>query len=238
MYDSYTREEVEAAFRIYLLLQKKGELRRRDFMDLFEKYSSNPKVRDIFVSVFEPMAEAKVLESEDVLYLVPEPESDYLSYNNEQLRELMRLDNNTELYCAYFVILCLLSEFFGADFLDEVLREYILVKDLERVVSASFESIEPHMDELEVDSGFNLRAAYEHWKSMEEYRELERMKASKTNRYSFILRVCSFLQSQGLVNLVQEREIYITRKTELIVRNFYAGKETKEKLLKLISGRL
>jgi len=39
------------------------------------------------------------------------------------------------------------------------------------------------------------------------------------------------------VNLIQEREIYITRKTELIVRNFYAGKETKEKLLKLIGGR-
>jgi len=73
------------------------------------------------------------------------------------------------------------------------------------------------------------------WRDLPEYDQtLVRLRGSKNNRVSFILKVCAFLQEEGLVVVAHDREIYITEKLHQMVQKYYSDGGRKEQLLALI----
>jgi hypothetical protein len=237
MSEFYRGEKVQTALTLFLELIRRGQVNADDDLELIQAYKNDPEVQELLTELFESQAEVKILETVDRLYLSPNMDNRFFGYTNEQLRQRLRLYDNKELYLAYFVILSLLAMFYGSDSFEEVSRYYVTVQDLEQFITAKLESLkqEADMDALEQAAEYNLKTSAELWQDMPEYdTEIKQLRRTTRNRISLILRVCSFLQDEGLVLVQGEREIYILDKTEQMVRKYYSDNERKEKLLGLI----
>lgn len=218
VFESYKAETIASALQIFLELAKKGELHAEEYPQMVQTYKTDLEVQGLLTNIIEPMADVKILESLYVLYLSPNLDNRFFGYTNEELRQRMGLSVNRELYLAYFIILSLLAMFYGEDSLSEVSRTYVTVGDLEQFVSERLKSIStaPELPDLEKELEINLQSSVELWQDMPEYDpDLKALRRSTKNRISFILKVAKFLEEDGLAHVEQDREIYLTQKTEL-----------------------
>ncbi|KLU60190.1 hypothetical protein CEB3_c36210 [Peptococcaceae bacterium CEB3] len=240
MFESYKAETVASALEIFLELVKKGELHAEEYPQLVQTYKTDLEVQGLLTNIVEPLADVKILESLYVLYLSPNLDNRFFGYTNEELRQRLGLTLNRELYLAYFIILSLLAMFYGEDSLSEVSRSYVTAADLERFVSERLQSLAgaAELPEWEKELEVNLLSSVELWQDMPEYDpELKTLRRSNKNRISFILRVARFLEEDGLAHVEQDREIYLTQKTEQMVRKYYSERNRQEKLLSLLCAR-
>ncbi|NPV26740.1 MAG: hypothetical protein HPY81_04595 [Firmicutes bacterium] len=239
MGEFYRAEKVSTAIKIFLELVRRGQLNADDELELVQAYKNDVEVQTLLTEVLEPLADVQILETLDRLYLSPGPDNRFFGYTNEQLRQRLKLYDNKELYLAYFVIMCLLAMFYGSDSLEEVTRYYVTVEDLEQFVTSKLANLRQteNIKQIEAEVEYNLLTSAELWQDMPEYdTEIKYLRRTTKNRISFILRVCAFLQEEGLVVVQGEREIYLQDKTEQMVRKYYADLGRKEKLLGLIGG--
>jgi len=237
MFESYKAETVATALQIFLELARQGELHVEENPELVQAYKSDIEVQGLFANIIEPLADVKVLESLYVLYLSPNLDNRFFGYTNEELRQKMGLNTNRELYLAYFIILCLLAMFYGEDSLSEVSRSYVTANDLEQFVTVRLREIGStgELTEQEKELEINLQSSVELWQDMPEYDpELKALRRSTKNRISFILKTARFLEEEGLAHVEVDREIYITDKTEQMVRKYYSDRGRQEKLLAML----
>jgi len=240
MFESYKAETVETALKIFLELARIGQLHQEDYPEMVQAYKTDQEVQGLFTNIIEPLADVKILESLYVLYLSPNMDNRFFGYTNEELRDKMKLSTNRELYLAYFVILSLLAMFYGEDSLSEVSRSYVTASDLERFVSTRLEDLGANIDlpDLEKELEINLLSSVELWQDMPEYDpELKALRRSTKNRISFILKVAMFLEAEGLAHVEQDRELYVTEKTEQMVRKYYSDRGRQGKLLTILCAR-
>ena len=108
----WTQEDVRLAFRIFLQLLPTGHI---EDLELLYHYEQNPNVRLILEEIIEKEADLKIFSMGSHLYLSPGVNNRFFGYTNEELRSAMKLENNSELYLAYFAMLCLLAQFYNSD---------------------------------------------------------------------------------------------------------------------------
>ena len=240
------------ALKIFLELVRKGQIHLEEAPELVQAYKTDSEVQGLLTNLVEPLAGVKILDSLYTLYLSPNLDNRVFGYTNEQLRQLLGLKDNRELYLAYFIILALLALFYGEDSLGELSRTYVTIHDLEQFVTGKLADItgigkngvnaekgeNQELEELEKELEINLKSSVELWQDMPEYDpELKKLRGTTKNRISFILKVGAFLQEEGLALVQQEREIYLTEKTEQMVRKYYSDRGRKDKLLTLLCAR-
>jgi hypothetical protein len=237
MFESYKAESVEKGFKLLLELVQKGSIGLDS--DLLLDYRNDPELQDLFSNIFEPQAKVKLIDTINTLYLVPETDNRVFGYTNEQLRQKLKLGDNKELYLAYFLITCLLALFYGSESMEEVQRSYVKYEELERFATLKLRELGDgeESEELEKELEINLRSTKDLWLDMQEKDEsITRLRSTTKNRASFIAKVCSFLSDEGLIH-EQGTEIYVSEKTEQIIRKFYSDSQQKSKLLSLLTAR-
>ena len=142
---------------------------------------------------------------------------------------------------VYFIILVMLTEFFGENSLNDTVIEYITVEDLENSVSRRLENLEvkpaEELKNLRDSEAFNFSDVVKFWKELERYEDLKRPRASYKNRYSFVLRAIDFLQKEGLVVLEADRNMYITSRTQFIVRRYFSDDRIRKRMLTIVEGK-
>jgi hypothetical protein len=236
----WSQEDVRLAFRIFLQLLPTGRIEDQEFL---YHYEQNPNVRFILEEIMEKEADVKIFSMGGFLYLSPGVNNRYFGYSNEQLRTLMKLANNSELYLAYFAMLCLLAQFYNSD--DQALtsRQFLPLEELEAIMTghvaeiqaAQAEQIEALEEELQV----NLSSVASLWTELPAFNEtLKHQRRGRNNRISFLLRVLSFLENEGLVQVLDDSEIRLLPKLEHLVVKYYFHSQRKDYLLQLLAQPL
>lgn len=107
------QDDMRWAFRIFLKLLKDKKIDEKDakYIHMYQR----TKVRDVIEEIIEKEANVKIFEAERAIYLTPGIDNTCFGYTNAEIREKMKLKDNSKLYLAYFVILCLLAKFYNSD---------------------------------------------------------------------------------------------------------------------------
>lgn len=235
------RDDVRWAFRIFMKLLQQGviEEHERDYHYAFQR----SEVRQVLEEIVEQEAEVKIFAAGGHIYLTPGVDNRYLGYTNAELRERMKLRNNSELYLAYFVILCFLAKFYNSEDQSFTSRQFVPLEELEETVTEHIQTVieaEPgEVERQEETYQLNLRSVAETWQDMPAFDEsVKNLKSARNNRVSFLLRVMGFLEEEALVQILEERELRMLPKMEHLVEKYYFHSQRKEMLLALLSHPL
>ena len=122
---------------------------------LYEEYSHNSEVYDIVMRIFKKM-DIHVYEYNNSLFISAGNNNRVFGYTNEELKRLMGLRLNKELFIVYFIIYNIITEFYK-DSANSTYLEYIRIEDVIRSVDASLLGLIDHsngivMEEAEEES--------------------------------------------------------------------------------------
>jgi hypothetical protein len=237
----WQKEDVQWAFRIFNKLLQTGTIdeTERDYHYAYQR----SEVRQIIEEVIEQEAEVKIFSTAGNLYLTPGVDNRYFGYTNAELREKMKLRNNSELYLAYFIILCLLAKFYNSEDQSLAARQFVPVEELEETVTNQVEIVlaadEADVAVQEENYQLNLRSVAETWQDIPAFDDkVKNLKSARNNRVSFILRVMRFLEEEGQVQVLEEREVRLLPKMEHLVVKYYFHSQRKDYLLQLLAQPL
>jgi hypothetical protein len=233
----YRAEDVRWAFKIFMYLLKNGSI-SEDEREYHYAYQKN-EVRHIIEEIMNEEAEVMIFSLGGVIYLTPGIDNWFLGHSNAQLRDKMKLRTNSELYLAYFIILNLLAEFYNSEDQSLATRQFLLLQNLEEMVTEQINKIddtdEQALERREEELQLNLSAVAEVWLDLPPFDdELKNIRRGRKNRISFILRVLSFLEDEGLIQVLENEEIRLLPKLEHLIVKYYFNSTRKDQLLQLI----
>ncbi|HHV43527.1 MAG TPA: hypothetical protein GXX57_02505 [Firmicutes bacterium] len=232
----WTKEDVQLAFRIFIELLDRQVTDERELLYAYQR----KEVREILETVIEAEAGVKIFALADRLYLSPGLDNRIFGYTNEELREKMKLQDNQELYLAYFTILCLLAKFYNSDDQSLAARQFLPLEELEETITAYLQRVREtapkQVEEASQELQLNLASCAEIWLDMPAFDEsLKHPRRGRNNRISFLLRVLSFLENEGLVQIIQDAEVRLLPKLEHLILRYYFHSQRKDELLALLS---
>lgn len=222
----FDEETLIKAYQLHQRLLVAGEISKKKEAELYRLYL-DPDVRDILNRVFLPVDDAVIIKAEETLYLVPKMENDAFSYSNDELKRLLKLKDNKELYLAQFIWINVISEFYGDQYLlTGQTRSFIKVDEILNKVKeyvGKFEKIpEEQRIELAVIHQLDIPGIVEAWRSLSEVTEkVKNVSKARTKDYGFFLKVLGFWEDEKLVVIKEKEEIVLTDKMLNIVGNFY-----------------
>lgn len=234
-------EDVRSAFRIFMRLLEKGVIEESE-REYQHEYLRN-EVRYILEEVVEREADVKIFSAGGTIYLTPGVDNRFFGYTNAELREKMGLRNNSELYLAYFVILNLLAKFYNSTDQSLASRQFVPLEELEETITRHVHSVmEAEPEEVEIQEenfDINLRSVAEVWLDLPPFDDhVINLNRARNNRISLLLRVMKFLEEEGLVQVLEDREVRLLPKMEHLVLKYYFNSQRKDYLLQLLARDL
>lgn len=242
MLSEYHRSVVEEAFAVHLELFTSGMLDSVASPELYRSYRDDPEVGRLVDEVFLAGMNCATVRAEETYYLVPGLEDSPLAMSNAELRTALSVRNNTEMYTAMFVILCIISILY-TDEGSVGKATYVSAKRLEEYVTDRLKRVSEPIDaeqaaeieDIQEDCEYRLKDISDHWLELPVYDEsLEQPLRSWGNRFSFILRVARFLENEGFLRMVEERDLYPTGKLNAVVTQYYPQPKNRDRLLRLV----
>ena len=235
----WNSDDVRLATRIFIHLLKEGQIVDRE---LYHAYNQGD-VRLILEEIVEKEADVKIFSARDSLYITPGVDNRYFGYTNAELRSKMKLKDNSQLYLAYFSILCLLAKFYNSDDQSLTSRQFVPLEELEQTVTAHVKEVveaqEQRPDDVKAFSGesyLNLPAVASAWQDLPAFDDTKKsLRRARNNRISFLLHVFGFLEQEGLVQVLEDREVRLLPKIEHLIIKYYFHSERKDKLLTLLA---
>lgn len=233
--EKVSTESVKKAFEIFLKLLEKSGISSEEYPEYFEALEDEET--EYVLRLIEEEADILIIRTGDSMFYSPGTENTLFGYKNEELRKEMRLDNNTELYTAYIVILGILIKFYSGENYNSKCRTILKIEELEQFITSKMAAAarEEHPDERDEELKFNFTDVSEYWLNMPAYDErIVRHAASKGTRISLISRVLSFLENQGLVNVDNDSDIFTTTRMDAVVTGYYPESARKKEILSYI----
>lgn len=193
--------------------------------------------------ITEQMAKALDLEIykfNDSLYVSPAVDNEIFGYTNQELiKSLAYVKNNTELYLCYFIMYCIMTIFYKESsyytYIEYVKLSQIYEKVNLRLISILNENVDFGSYE---NAEYSFKSIAEIWINLPDSKEdLEDVNTEKTGRtkLGFIKSVCNFMKSEGLLKENTEENHYVkTPRFAAIISGYYNGKENKNKILDLL----
>jgi hypothetical protein len=154
--------------------------------------------------------ECEVLMYNGTLYLIPNADNTYLGYSRAQLKNtlLKGTENLGHYYLYMFIILLILVEFYGTEYGRGHSRDFIQIGIFMNKVR---DALKNGTEMQENDSQIPFERMLAIYEQMEEGIGT----AKRASQYGCIRLVCKFLESQGLINWMEnEDQIRTTRKLD------------------------
>ncbi len=237
----WAKDDVQWAFRIFMKLLEEGTI-REDFRDYHFAYQRS-EVRHIVEELIEKEASVKIFQTGGTLYITPGVDNLLFGYTNAELREKIKLRDNGELYLAYFSMLCLLAKFYNSEDQSLASRQFVPIEELEQTITDYVQTVsetaEDQLELLEESYQLSLRSVAEKWLDLPTFDDkIKNLRGARNNRISFLLRVLRFFEEEGLVLVLEEREIRLLPKLQHLILKYYFHGQRKEMLLQLLSEGL
>ena len=234
----WDKEDVQWAFRIFMHLLKHGVIDDSE-RELHYAYKKK-EVYQILEEIMEKEADVKIFSMGKNIFITPGVDNRFFGYKNAELRDKMKLDNNSQLYLAYFAILCLLGKFYNSEDQSLASRQFISLEELEETITGHVDEVlasdKESIESVEDDLKLNLRKVADVWDELPPYDDkLKNPKRGKNNRISFLLKVMTFLEDEELITIMEDYTIRLLDKLEHLVMKYYFHSERKERLLQFVA---
>lgn len=215
---------MDKALELYAKLTMGEEVTRShpENGSLYEAYYQNAEVYEIFNQILKKL-NLSIYEYKEALYLSAGEGNRVFGYTNEELKRLMGLRYNRELYLGYYIMYQLLLCFYQ-DSASYQIREYVRLEEIVKEVSGSLAAITAdlgiyNMDEIEEKSFKSIALLWEEL-PLVTGEEREQLRASRASQLGITKLICNFLISQGLFLEVKER-YYPTDRMRALTEQYF-----------------
>jgi hypothetical protein len=235
--ENVNTDSVRKAFRIILDLIGKSEIKKTDDPIQFNDYE-DPEI-SYLVHLLEEEAGIIIIRTGDTLYYSPRVDNKLLGFTNAELRKILRLSNNTELYVVYIIILAIMIKFYNGEDYNNKCRTMLKIEELENYITKKMESVSvlDNNKDGEIDEAlsYNFTSAAKLWLHTPKYDEkIIQHSLARGTRVSFIFKTVYFLRDQGLANIDNENEIFTTNKMDALVMGYYPENRRKKEILSFL----
>ncbi|MDD4779860.1 MAG: DUF6063 family protein [Tissierellia bacterium] len=231
----YTMDEIKDSSEIMYYLLENGQISEERERELFKKYSESENIMSI-VKNQGSLYKCSVETYNRVIYLIPDVTNDFLGYSKGELKKLLCKSNSNDkdYYLSQFVILTLLVVFYSSQGRTSKNREFLKGWELQNIVSEKLkEGLEKSKDEsFENESGIAYSNIVERWEAL---RSTDKITMQKTTKEGFIINILKFLETQGLINYLDEEDkIYTTKKLDNFMDWNLLNKNNYNRVLKAL----
>lgn len=230
-------KSLEKALDIYSTLITGQEVSRSnaDTRELYEEYYGNQAVYDITNRLMKKL-NLNVYEYEDSIYITAGDGNRIFGYTNDDMKRLLGLRVNKELYMVYFIMYNALLSFYQ-DSASFQVKEYVKLSDMLEQVSSYLSRITSDlsvysMSELEEDSFKTIALLWDELPAVTSD-DKDKNRASRASRVGYIKLTFNFLVAQKLFVEVEDR-YYPTKRFKAIAENYF--EEYKGRIYKALGG--
>ena len=231
------QRSLEKALDIYAALITGQEIsgKNPDTCDLYEEYYANAAVYDIVTRMMKKL-NLNIYEYKDAIYLTAGEGNRIFGYTNDDMKRLLGLRLNRELYMVYFIMYNALLLFYQ-DSASYQVKEYVRLEDVLEQVSTYLSAITKDLSVYSMSSveeeSFQALALLWDELPLVTSDEKDKTRASRASRTGYVKLTFNFLQEQKLFVAVEDR-YYPTDRFHAIVENYF--EEYKGKLYKVLGG--
>ncbi|MBU3188975.1 DUF6063 family protein [Clostridium bowmanii] len=214
---------MEKALELFSKLITGESVSAKDNTDLYEEYNSNMEMYNIFGSMIDKL-NLTLYQHKEALYITAGEKNKVFGYTNEELRKMLGLKVNKELYTCYFIIYNIITLFYK-DSSSYTFQEYIKIEDVLRSVDGSLSSIISKLDviaknELEENSFNAIAVLWEELPLTHSNELVVNTRAYKGSKLGYIKIVFNFLKDQNLFIEVEER-YYANDRFKALIENYF-----------------
>ena len=189
---------------------------------LYEAYNSNSEVNDIVDTMIKKM-NLKIYDYNYSLFLTAGDHNRVFGYTNEELKRILSLRLNKELYLCYFIMYHIMTHFYN-DSASYTYVEYIKVEDVITSVEASLKNIIANLNimvknEIEESSLEALGIAWDELPLISN-EDTGGIRAGRGSRLAIVKLTFNFMLSQGLMIEAEER-YYPTNRFHALIKNYF-----------------
>jgi hypothetical protein len=229
-------EVLDEALAILKALLQGEVVSKTNNVILYEKYRYSTDVEEMLQHLADQL-ELKIYAGSDQLFLSPQAGSKLFGWSNEELRrEINYINNNSDLFTGYFVIMTLITMFYREAYPDTPVA-YLKVNDLVESVSQRVDAL-LKVDELEAvsqENQFDFGDVGRVWQRLPDARE--GVSGGKNDKVAFVENICKFLHGERLVVFdANQRIIYPTERFKTIIWNYYEERDNRKDLLALVGS--
>ncbi len=232
-------KNLDKAIDIYtrLIVGEEVSKRNKDTAALYEEYYSNAEVYDITGTIMKKM-NMSIYEYGDALYITPGEGNRVFGYTNDDMKRLLGLRLNRELFLCYFIMYDALLYFYK-DSGSYQFREFVKMETVMEDVDKRLAEITGRLttftaEEVGADS---FKAVGLLWDELpmvtSATHEGERSKASKASKSGYVKLTFNFMVAQKLF-VENEDRYYPTDRLKALSENYF--EEYRGKLYELLGG--
>lgn len=203
-------------------------------VELYEEYNNNMEVNNI-LDVITKKLNLRLYEYNDAIYISGGDHNKVFGFTNEELKRVIGVKLNKELYLCYFIIYQIITKFYN-DSANYTYIEYVKIEDVISAVDSAFINIISDINifvKSEVEEN-SFKALAILWDEMPVSGNDDGLgiKASRSTKAGFVKLVFNFMISQGLF-LESEERYYPKKRLKAIVKNYF--EEERGRLYEIIS---
>jgi len=230
-------QNLDKAMDIYTKLIAGEEIGQSVNASLYEEYRTNAQVYDLLDTLIKK-SNLSLYEYSEGLYMTAGDKNRIFGFTNDELKKVIGLRLNKELYLAYFIIYHIIVLFYS-DSRDMSRCEYVKVEDVISEVTISLEEVMMGGDalvlsEIEENSFSTVALLWEEMPLMPNNDDLTSLKAARGSKIGIIKLIFNFLISQGLF-LESGDKYYAKNRFRALVENYYG--EYKGRLYEIVTKR-
>lgn len=191
-------------------------------VELYQEYRDHAEVANLLDTMLTQM-NIKLYEYNETLFITAGNQNRVFGYTNEELRRLIGVRLNKELYLCYFIIYQIITKFYTQSG-TYTYTEYVKIEDIMKAVDAGLHNVIEGMEQFrlnEIEEN-SFEAIANLWDELPSVANEENMsgKASRGSRYGYMKLVFNFLLSQSLFLEMEER-YYITDRFRVIITRYF-----------------
>lgn len=191
-------------------------------VELYQEYRDHAEVANLLDTMLTQM-NLKLYEYNETLFITAGNQNRVFGYTNEELRRLIGVRLNKELYLCYFIIYQIITKFYTQSG-TYTYTEYVKIEDIMKAVDAGLHNVIEGMEQFrlnEIEEN-SFEAIANLWDELPSVANEENMsgKASRGSRYGYMKLVFNFLLSQSLFLEMEER-YYITDRFRVVITRYF-----------------
>ncbi|MCR5103339.1 MAG: DUF6063 family protein [Eubacterium sp.] len=217
-------KSMEKALDIYSVLATGRSLSASDkeTAELYNAFYSDSEVYDITTGLLSRL-NLKLYEYNESLFVTAGSGNKVFGYTNDDLKKILNLRLNKELFLVYFIMYVVLLQFYKASDTYQI-KEYIRTDELLEAVTQEMGRISGSTDVYSDDdlNESSFKAVSLLWDSLPPMisEDKDRTKASRGSRVGYVKLTSNFLVSEGLFLQVDDR-LYPTDRLHAIAENYF-----------------
>ena len=215
---------LEKAMELFgkLIAGEEVSMRTTKNVELYQEYRDHAEVANLLDTMLTQM-NLKLYEYNETLFITAGNQNRVFGYTNEELRRLIGVRLNKELYLCYFIIYQIITKFYTQSG-TYTYTEYVKIEDIMKAVDAGLHNVIEGMEKFrlnEIEEN-SFEAIANLWDELPSVANEENMsgKASRGSRYGYMKLVFNFLLSQSLFLEMEER-YYITDRFRVIITRYF-----------------